>query len=183
MSVFRVVPGSSRAAPSRFRDSRATNERVRRTHPRRKELELEGVEVDVTQSRARRLVISALLVATSALVVGLWSVFGPRWVIETLAQPRQVAAVRRDGLEFADGSRVGWKIAADTPAVLELVRAATLRGVERTPEGRAIGLLDIHHWCGTGRRVRHRARVDLERLIEFFEGGPSPRTNEPRVWR
>lgn len=125
--------------------------------------------------------MSAIPVAVSALVVGLWSVLGPRRVIETIAHPRQVAAVRRDGLEFVDGSRVSWKIAADTPAVLELVRDATLRGVERTPEGRAIGLLDIHHWCGTGRRVRHRARVDLERLIEFFEGGPSPRTNEPRV--
>lgn len=146
MFVFRVVPGSSRTALSRFHAGRTANVRVRGAHHRRKERGLGGVEAEVTQSRGRWLVMSVILVATSALVVGLWSVFGPRRVVETLAHPRQVAVLRKDGLEFVDGSRVSWKFAADTPAVLDLVRDATLRGVERTPEGRAIGLLDIHHW-------------------------------------
>jgi len=112
--------------------------------------------------------LAALSVLSALALIGC----GRRSLVETLDDPTAVDRVDDGGLVLRDGRRVEWGFDVPNAGRLRAVHAAIEHGIELTPEGRAIGLIRIHHWCGNDRIRVHLARVDVRKLLEFL----------PHVW-
>lgn len=97
--------------------------------------------------------------------------FYPIRKVESLSQPAAVQGWKENELKFADGRTVkvpGFRL---LPAESEALQEATKRGVEITPDGRAICLVKIHHWCGNDPVREHIVRVDLSEMLLFLGVG------------
>lgn len=107
----------------------------------------------------KRLAILALRVALG---------FGSQRVQPTLERPIAVARVEDDGVVLSDGRRIAWGFEVPNAAQLRALQAAIARGVEVTADGRAVGLVRIHHWCGNDSIRLHWERVDIRALLDFL---------------
>ncbi len=87
--------------------------------------------------------------------------------VETLEDPIAVSGWSNDRLTLDDGRRIGLPGITGLPSESEALTGAIAKGVEITPDGRVIGLLKIHHWCGNDPVRTHIARVDLAHLLMF----------------
>ena len=88
--------------------------------------------------------------------------------VETLENPLSVLSWNKAGLELSDGRLVPLPGVRELPAESLVLAEATRRGVEIDPNGRVIGLVQVHHWCGSDPVRRHVARVDVAHLLMFF---------------
>jgi hypothetical protein len=107
----------------------------------------------------KRLAILTLLVALG---------FGRQRVQPTLDRPVAVEHVEDSGLVLRDGRRIAWGFDVPNAAKLRALQTALGQDVEVTPDGRAIGLVRIHHWCGNDSIRLHWERVDVRALLEFL---------------
>lgn len=107
----------------------------------------------------KRLAILTLLVALG---------FGRQRVQPALERPTPVEGIDDSGLVLRDGRRVAWGFEVPNAAQSRALQAAVAQGVEVTPDGRAIGLVRIHHWCGNDSIRLHWERVDVRALLEFL---------------
>lgn len=107
----------------------------------------------------KRLAILTLLVALG---------FGRQRVQPALERPTPVEGIDDSGLVLRDGRRVAWGFEVPNAAQSRALQAAVAQGVEVTPDGRAIGLVRIHHWCGNDNIRLHWERVDVRALLEFL---------------
>ncbi|MBL8800477.1 MAG: hypothetical protein JNN27_00655 [Planctomycetes bacterium] len=107
----------------------------------------------------KRLAILTLLVALG---------FGRQRVQPALERPTPVEGIDDSGLVLRDGRRVAWGFEVPNAAQSRALQAAVAQGVELTPDGRAIGLVRIHHWCGNDSIRLHWERVDVRALLEFL---------------
>lgn len=122
-----------------------------------------------------------LLVVLSALaLVGC----GRSSVVEDLDHPTSVSRIDDRGLILSDGRRVEWGFHAPNAARLRAVEAAVAQGIEISDDGRAVGLVRIHHWCGNDPVGWHWARVDVRELLEFLVHATkaSPRAAVDLAW-
>lgn len=103
--------------------------------------------------------------------------FGRQRVQPALEQPAQVERIEDGGLVLRDGRRIEWGFEVPHAAQVRALQAAVAHGVELTPDGRAIGLVRIHHWCGNDSIRLHWERVDVRALLEFL---PQARFAAPR---
>lgn len=110
--------------------------------------------------------------------------FTPSWlgpkdqeIVEKLREPHTVVDWDEHGLWLADGRHVRLTGTEPLPLNSPLLEQAIVHGVELTPEGRVIGLLKIHHWCGNDPVRLHLARVDLADLLTYSR----PVSPEPRL--
>ena len=107
--------------------------------------------------------------------------------VETLENPLSVLGWNKAGLELSDGSFVPLPGVTALPAQSLVLAEATRRGVEIDPNGRVIGLVRVHHWCGSDPVRRHVTRVDLAHLLMFFDEGryqlPAIVADFPSQWR
>jgi hypothetical protein len=88
-------------------------------------------------------------------------------IIETLESPVAVITWGTTGLVLADGSTVPLPGIDALPAESDVLTQTTARGVEITPDGRVIGLVRIHHWCGNDPVREHLIRVDIADLLAY----------------
>jgi len=95
----------------------------------------------------------------------------PVHIEESLQSPVGVRGWNREGLLLEDGRLVRLPKIKALPAQSEALTQATAHGVEITPEGRVIGLVNVWHWCGNDPVRRHLVRVDLSHLLMFVGGG------------
>ena len=102
-----------------------------------------------------------------------------RSVVERLEHPTPVSSVGADGVHLSDGRFVGWGIGGLVPPGLTALEALTAHGVEVGSNGRAIGLVEVWHWCGNDSIHEHLARVDLGAVLEFMGGRATPGTDQP----
>jgi hypothetical protein len=102
-----------------------------------------------------------------------------RSVTEKLESATPVASVESHGLHLSDGRFVGWGLAEPVPTELAALDAITAHGIEIGTDGRAIGLVQVHHWCGNDPIREHLARIDVGHLLEFLGGRPTPEGEEP----
>lgn len=127
-------------------------------------------------TRRPQLTITRLMLVVAALVVVLTVAAGMRRkrVVEALRDPVAVAGWTPSGLRLGDGRTVPLPGIRVLPASSSLLAEATSRGVEVGADGRVVGLLRVHHWCGNDPVREHVARVDLALLLEFLgEGQPA----------
>jgi hypothetical protein len=92
----------------------------------------------------------------------------PIKIVEELRSPATVTGWTREGLLLEDGRLVPLLGVTELPDKSEALTQATARGVELTPEGRVVGLVKVHHWCGNDPVRLHLARVDLAHLLIFL---------------
>ena len=116
--------------------------------------------------RARHLVVLLLPIVLSVVACS-------RTVehVERLSSVRQVRGWNKGALVLADGKLVPLPGVSELPDKSEALAQATKHGVEIDPEGRVIGLVAIHHWCGNDPVRRHLARVDLAYMLMFLGQG------------
>jgi hypothetical protein len=95
----------------------------------------------------------------------------PIKVSETLEHPVKVSGWNTDGLHLADGRMVQLpgiqSLPPSSPALDEVIK----RGVELRPDGRVIGLVRVHHWCGNDPVIEEIARVDISEMMRFLRVG------------
>jgi hypothetical protein len=103
--------------------------------------------------------------------------FGRQRVQPALERPAPVERIEDGGLVLRDGRRIEWGFEVPHAAQVRALQAAVAQGVELTPDGRAIGLVRIHHWCGNDSIRLHWERVDVRALLEFL---PQARFAAPR---
>jgi len=100
--------------------------------------------------------------------------------MEKLQSPVAVTQWGPDGLYLADGRTVPLpglrSLPVDSPALTEV----TKRGVEVHADGRVMGLVRVHHWCGNDPVREHIARVDLSDMMTFLRVG-EPVASVPEV--
>jgi len=99
--------------------------------------------------------------------MGYW----PEKHVEHLRNPITINGWSSTGLRAGDGRTIPLPGFTRLPAQSEALRRATARGVEIMPDGRVIGLVEVHHWCGNDHLRYDRRRVDLGLLLEFFREG------------
>jgi hypothetical protein len=92
-------------------------------------------------------------------------------LIEELRNPRQVRGWSSAGLILDDGRTVPLPGIRLIPSQSKVLANATGRGVEINPDGRVIGLVKVHHWCGNDPIRRHIARVDLAEMMMLLDEG------------
>ncbi len=115
-------------------------------------------------------------VAVVVFVTAEWPNARNKSIIETLDNPRPVAARAGSLLILDDGSQISLPGIVEIRERTPLLDAACARGIELV-DGRPIGLISIHHWCGNDPVARHIARVDLADLVRFAgEGSDSAGT-------
>jgi hypothetical protein len=100
-------------------------------------------------------------------------------VAEHLQAPTSVSFMAADGLHLDDGRFVEWGVGAPVPTDLAAIRALVDHGVEVASDGRAIGLVDVWHWCGNDSIHNHLARVDIGSVLEFLGGRRAPGADQP----
>jgi len=94
--------------------------------------------------------------------------------IERLNSPIRVIQWSEAGLRLSDGRLLSLPGIKKLPLTSLALAEATRAGVEITIDGRAIGLMEIHHWCGNDPVRKHVARVDIAHLLRFLrQGEPS----------
>ena len=98
--------------------------------------------------------------------------------IDTLNNAQIVIGWSADGLLLSDGSDVQLPGCTKLPEESEALREAIREGIERTGDGRIIGLMRIHHWCGSDPVRNHVARVDLAHLLIFLGEGEFTRPTQ-----
>jgi hypothetical protein len=115
----------------------------------------------------------ALVVAT-LIVLGpfVWFRMHERSIVEELRDPVPVERVEAEGPLLADGTRWRWPQEPLAQAHTALVERFLEHGIEVSSEGRAIGLIRIHHWCGNDPIGQHVARVDLSDLLAYMAAHP-----------
>jgi hypothetical protein len=100
--------------------------------------------------------------------------------IETLQHPIAVTGWSSNGLRLADGRIVQVPGFRWLPMESDALAEATKRGVEVEADGRLLGLVRIHHWCGNDPVREHIARVDLADMMTFLRIGepvdPAPQS-------
>lgn len=116
----------------------------------------------------KRLAVLALLVALG---------FGRQRIQPALERPIAVERIDDGGLVLRDGRRIEWGFEVPNAAQVRALQAAVAQGVELTPDGSAVGLVRIHHWCGNDSIRLHWERVDVRALLEFL---PQARFAAPR---
>jgi hypothetical protein len=135
----------------------------------------------------RRLVSILLVLAGAGLVIGvvLPAFTGlpliRRTVVETLENPVQIRDLHPDGLETIDGRVIRLRFVKEIPVTNAIFVAATAKGVELSPGGKAVGLIDVHHWCGNDPIGKHLGRVDLAALALYL--GAKPTESLPELLR
>jgi hypothetical protein len=95
----------------------------------------------------------------------------PIRIVEGLSQPIAVAGWKDNELRFADGRSVMVPGFRTLPEKSDAIEEATKRGVEITSDGRVIGLVRIHHWCGNDPVREHLARIDISEMLLFLGVG------------
>lgn len=129
--------------------------------------------------RTRRLILIGAVLAGTGLLLALVlpAVRGlplvRRTMIETLHAPVQIRDLDADGLVTADGKVIRLRYVKQIPASNTIFAAVTAQGVELDPNGRAVGLIDVHHWCGNDPVGKHLARVDLAALALYLGAEPT----------
>jgi len=91
--------------------------------------------------------------------------------VEHLNLPIQVIRWTEDGLQLSDGRMLPLPGFKKLPLTSSALAEATQGGVEITTDGRVIGLVEIHHWCGNDPVRKHIARVDIAHLLRFLKQG------------
>ena len=134
-------------------------------------------------NRGRQLVFVLLWLALVAVLTFTFvelDLFSPRPVdiVEVLEHPRSVAGWTEHGLTLSDGSILPLPGIGELPSESIPLAQATQHGVEVDPNGRVIGLVRLHHWCGNDPVRLHLVRVDLAHLLMYFEEG---NVDPPRV--
>jgi hypothetical protein len=103
----------------------------------------------------------------------------PIHIEERLQSPLTVRGWSRDGLLLEDGRLVPLPGIEALPTDSEALKQGTARGIEITPDGRVMGLLKVHHWCGNDPVRLHIVRVDLSYLLMWLnEGRYKPLPND-----
>lgn len=95
----------------------------------------------------------------------------PISMIEHLNQPTHVNDWSDLGLILEDGKTLQLPGYTKLPNQSAALSQAISRGVEVTPNGRVIGLVRIHHWCGNDPVRYHIVKVDLSRMLMFLNEG------------
>jgi len=120
--------------------------------------------------------VTASAVATYAALPHLnhWLLTGrlfPVNVVERLDSPSSVRGWSEDSVSLADGRTVKLPGFRRLPKISKALSEATKRGVEITPDGRVVGLVRVHHWCGNDPVGEHVARVDLSLMLAYLQEG------------
>jgi hypothetical protein len=102
-------------------------------------------------------------------------------MIETLASPVEVTGWAPTGLHLADGRSVMPRGMRSLPVTSVALAEATKRGIELAGDGRAYGLVKVHHWCGNDRIGEHIARVDLALYLEYLDEGQASAPPVPEL--
>ncbi|MBI5773620.1 MAG: hypothetical protein HZA89_07755 [Verrucomicrobia bacterium] len=92
-------------------------------------------------------------------------------VIEKLESPIAASSWSEEGLVLADGRQIQLPGFAKLPKTSTALAEATKRGIEISTDGRVVGLVKVHHWCGNDRVGEHIARVDIARMLTFLGEG------------
>jgi hypothetical protein len=124
------------------------------------------------------LVVSLPVVGPQLPVLGPWMNyylltrrFVPIKKIEILHNAVAVSGWSSNGLHLADGRIVQLPGIHSLPSESGALTEATKRGVEIAADGRVLGLVRIHHWCGNDPVREHIARIDLSDLMLFLRVG------------
>jgi hypothetical protein len=124
------------------------------------------------------LVLSLPVVGPQLPVLGPWinfylltKRFVPIKKIEILHNAAVVTGWSSNGLNLADGRIVQVPGIHSLPGESEALSEAIKRGVEISADGRVLGLVRIHHWCGNDPVRVHIARVDLSDMMSFLRVG------------
>jgi hypothetical protein len=125
----------------------------------------------------RIITVAALLVSLGFLLVSSRSSIRH---VERLNAPIGVIGWNEDGLQLSDGRILQLPGFKRLPTTSSALAEATKSGVDITREGRVIGLITIHHWCGNDPVREHVARVDLALMLRFLSQGEAlgPLTHE-----
>lgn len=91
--------------------------------------------------------------------------------VEKLRSPVSVLGWSEKGLRLADARIVQLPGFASLPVTSPLLTEATKRGVEISEDGRMVGLIRIHHFCGNDKVRNQIARVDLAQLLMYLGEG------------
>ncbi len=127
------------------------------------------------------------LAAKPLLFFSLTGRFWPVRIIEELHDPVEVVGWNKAGLRLRDGRLARLPGMLELPETSEALSQATARGVELT-EGRVLGLVRVHHFCGRDAVREHVARVDLAHLLRYAKQGkseplPFPADEDPGTCR
>ncbi|QIF01469.1 hypothetical protein [Roseimicrobium sp. ORNL1] len=124
--------------------------------------------------------LRVLLVAAVVLpVAGLLNFRGltGHWIpireVESLSNPIPVKAWTTGGLQLDDGRLLPLPDVMALPEKSAALSEATQRGVEISQDGRVLGLVRVHHWCGNDPVREHVAKVDLADML-IFVGEATP---------
>ncbi len=118
------------------------------------------------------IVVAGVTIGVAAVAVFIFESSGARnkSIIEKLDNPRQVAARAGEILILDDGTQVPLPGIVEVRERTPLLDAACTRGIE-VVDGRPIGLISIHHWCGNDPVAKHITKVDLSDLVRFTGEG------------
>jgi hypothetical protein len=109
--------------------------------------------------------------ALVAIVAYCLAVIASRRIVEELDSAVAITGWSNQGLILADGQTVKLPEIQVLPLSSAALSEATKRGVELGRDGRVIGLVRVHHWCGNDPMREHIARVDLSYLLAFVGQG------------
>jgi len=115
----------------------------------------------------------------------LWNfrTFGRPWlrrsIHENLCRPMRVAGVDGSCLRLASGETIAFRRPVADERVLALLELAVREGVERTEDGRTVGLMPVQSTCGNDPIGERVLRVDLDEVARFFAEGGANYRGEP----
>lgn len=128
----------------------------------------------------RRAIWVGVLVALGVLVIlGIGPVFHyqltgkffPIHILEELSEPHRIVAWEGDSLLLVDGRRIQVPDFEELPEQSRVLEEVTRLGVDIDGNGRCIGLLRIHHWCGNDPVGKHLSRIDISDLLTYVGEG------------
>jgi len=91
----------------------------------------------------------------------------------------RVADVDAVRVRLTSGETIAFRSPIDDARVLALIELATREGVERTDDGRILGLMPVQQTCGNDPLGDSVQRVDLDEVARFFAEGGANYPGEP----
>lgn len=116
-------------------------------------------------------VVCAVLI-TLAFLSDFWRQHFRKTIVERLSNPIYLASIDRHGLVEQSGKTIMPVGLSSIPALPDPIARDLYRyGVERKADESCIGLIQVHHWCGTDPVGTHLARIDISSLFAAVDKG------------
>jgi hypothetical protein len=117
-------------------------------------------------------VVGSVVLITLAVLSDFWRQYFRETIVERLSDPIYLASIDRLGLVEQGGKTIMPEGLSSIPALPDSIARDLYRyRVERKADGSCIGLIQVHHWCGTDPVGTHLARIDISSLFAAVDQG------------